>query len=214
MSKHNDPQQSDAPAEPTFRLDQEIARKYDASQLSKLIMRDAGRGEALDLHTRGQMERRLGGDFSQVRLFRGPLAEEVTARYRADAVTVGGTEMILVREGWRSNFQTAAGQALLAHELTHIGQQQRGLHFAHTHGGHDAGHEALEEEAEAVEAATLADHQGQSMAHESEARRTMAERNIWDEVRLKVKEMKEKGEDNDDERGNQNQGSGWGQNRG
>jgi hypothetical protein len=210
MAKQDDPQHSDtsrSPAhseEPQFRLDHEITRKYDPGALSKLIMRDAGRGEALDLHTRASMERRLGGDFSSVRVIRGPLAEEVTARYRADAVTVGGTELVLVREGWRSNFQTAAGASLLAHELTHVQQQQRGLHFAHTPGGHDESHSELEAEAEMMEHLTAAESAGQSLAHESETRRTMAERNTWDEVRKRVKQMKEKQSKDGDERGNPN----------
>src|SRR5262245_35631026 len=126
MADHNQPprpgdrQADPQDEEPRVTLDQEIALKYDPAALSRLVMRDAGRGERLDLHTRMEMERRLGGDFSSVRVFRGPLAEEITARYRADAVTVGGTEMILVREGWRGNQQSAAGKALLAHELTHV----------------------------------------------------------------------------------------------
>ncbi len=211
MAKQDDPQHSDAnksaaqSEEPQFRLDHEITRKYDPSALSKLIMRDAGRGEALDLHTRGQMQQRLGGDFSGVRVIRGPLAEEVTSRYRADAVTVGGTELVLVREGWRSNFQTVAGQSLLAHELTHVQQGQRGLHFAHTPGGHDEAHSDLEAEAEMNEHLTAADAQGRSLAHEAEIRRTMAERNTWDEVRKRVKKMKEKNEKDGDERSNTNQ---------
>ena len=209
MAKQDDPQHSDtsrSPAhseEPQFRLDHEITRKYDPGALSKLIMRDAGRGEALDLHTRAQMERRLGGNFSNVRVIRGPLAEEVTARYRADAVTVGGTELVLVREGWRSNFQTADGQALLAHELTHV-QQQRGLHFAHSPGGHDEAHSHLEDEAELMEHLTRADHQGQSLAREAEQRRSIAHDNTWEEVRKRVKQMKEKKEKDGDERGNPN----------
>ena len=219
MAKQDDPQHSDtsrSPAhseEPQFRLDHEITRKYDPGALSKLIMRDAGRGEALDLHTRGQMERRLGGNFSNVRVIRGPLAEEVTARYRADAVTVGGTELVLVREGWRSNFQTADGQALLAHELTHVQQQQRGLHFAHSPGGHDESHSHLEDEAELMEHLTRADHQGQSLAREAEQRRSVAHDNTWEEVRKRVKQMKEKNEKDGDERGNPNaqSDSGFGQ---
>src|SRR6185295_15907977 len=120
MTRKDGPQdnQRDDVEESMFRLDQEIARKYDPQTLSRLIMRDAGRGEPLDLHTRSRMEHSMGGDFSGVRIIRGPLAEEITSRYRADAVTVGGTELILVREGWQSNFQSAEGYALLAHELT------------------------------------------------------------------------------------------------
>lgn len=150
------PQEKD---ETAFRLDHEIAKKYDPGMLSKLIMRDAGRGESLDLHTRSAMERRLGGNFSNVRVYRGPLAEEVTARYRADAVTVGGTEMILVREGWQSNFSTVQGGALLAHELTHVRQQQRGLHF---HGSGDPS-SPLEREAHSEQ-----DAYAQEFGHEAD----------------------------------------------
>src|SRR5262249_43611508 len=70
MARQDDPQHGDAnrgqqeAEEPSFRLDHEITRKYDPSALSKLIVRDAGRGEPLDLHTRSQMEQHLGGNFS------------------------------------------------------------------------------------------------------------------------------------------------------
>lgn len=193
------PATSSSSDDPPFRLDHEITRKYDPSALSKLIVRDYGRGEALDLHTRGQMERRLGGDFSNVRLIRGPLAEEVTARYRADAVTVGGTELILVREGWRSNFASAAGQALLAHELTHVQQQQRGLHFAHAHDDDDSS--PHEQEALLVEHMTMADQQGAHMAKESSDRQRRAEINIWEEVKKKVRELGDKENEQDELRG-------------
>lgn len=133
-------------------LDQEIARKYDPQALARLVVRDAGRGEPMDLDTRRKMEKRLGGDFGSVRVFRGPLAEEITRRYRADAVTVGGTEMILVREGARGGLHSPTGQALLAHELTHVQQQRRGLQFAQHEGGSAAEHDEGEREAEQVEA--------------------------------------------------------------
>ena len=97
------------------------------------------------------MERRLGGRFGDVRVFRGPFAEAVTKAHRADAVTIANTGMILVREGPRSDPKTALGKALLAHELTHVSQAQRGLHFA-LEGGESQG-AAHEQEAEAVESA-------------------------------------------------------------
>lgn len=112
-------------------LDEEIVRKYDTDRLSRLVVRAAGRGEALDLATRSDIERRLPGyDFSKVRVFRGPLAEEVTQRHKADAVTIANTGMILVRESPRSAPGTTSGQALLAHELTHVAQAQAGMVFA------------------------------------------------------------------------------------
>jgi acetyl/propionyl-CoA carboxylase alpha subunit len=220
MAKQDDTQHGDASTgasqfegeEPSFRLDHEITRRYDPSSLSKLIVRDAGRGEPLDLHTRALMESRLGGNFSNVRIIRGPLAEEVTARYRADAVTVGGTELVLVREGWRSNFQTIAGQSLLAHELTHVQQGQRGLHFAHTPGGHDEAHSALEEEAEMNEHMMEADQKGGELAREAEKRRTMAHDNIWEEVRKRVPKLLDDKKKKGDERGNPNLQSNWDQN--
>lgn len=133
-----------------LELDEEIARKYDTDRLSRLVVRGAGRGERLDLATRSQMERlHPGHDFAEVRVFRGELAEEVTRRHRADAVTVAQTGMILVRETPRSAPGTTSGQALLAHEVTHVAQAQRGLSFAQQGGA--SGHGAHEVEAEAVE---------------------------------------------------------------
>lgn len=169
-------------------LDQEIALKYDPAELSKLVMRDAGRGEPLDAHTRSQMERRLRGDFSNVRIFRGPLADEITARYRADAVTIGGTEMILVREGWRGAPGTAAGKALLAHELTHVQQKQRGLHFAASSGAADSD---IEREAHAVEARVLAEEQGHDPVAEARRRHELRQRRLLNMVRQEVHKWRE-----------------------
>ena len=141
-------------------LSQEIAQRWEPSKLSKLVIGGAGSGEKLDLETQSQMERRLGGRFGDVRIFRGPFAEAVTKAHRADAVTVANTGMILVREGPRSDPKTALGKALLAHELTHVSQAQRGLHFA-LEGGESQG-AAHEQEAEAVEAKVHAEETGQA----------------------------------------------------
>jgi hypothetical protein len=130
-------------------LSQEIAQRWEPSRLSKFVVGGAGSGEKLDLGTQSEMERRLGGRFGDVRVFRGPFAEAVTKAHRADAVTIANTGMILVREGPRSDPKTALGKALLAHELTHVSQAQRGLHFALEGGESQAA--AHEQEAEAVE---------------------------------------------------------------
>jgi Domain of unknown function (DUF4157) len=130
-------------------LSQEIAQRWEPSRLSKFVVAGAGAGEKLDLATQSEMEKRLGGRFGNVRVFRGPFAEAVTKAHRADAVTIANTGMILVREGPRSDPKTALGKALLAHELTHVSQAQRGLHFA-LEGGASQG-EAHEQEAESVE---------------------------------------------------------------
>src|SRR3954470_21034187 len=76
-------------------LDEEIVAKYDPQRLASLVAKGGGRGERLDLATRGEMERRLPGyDFGNVRVFRGALAEEVTQRHNADAVTIANTGII------------------------------------------------------------------------------------------------------------------------
>jgi hypothetical protein len=145
-----------------LKLGQEIAHKYDASRLSRVVVNDAGAGEKLDLGTQSEMEKRLGGRFSDVRIFRGPFAETVTKAHRADAVTIANTGMILVREGPRSDPKTALGKALLAHELTHVSQAQRGLHFALEGGGSQAA--PHEQQAEAVESAVHAEETGGAAA--------------------------------------------------
>ncbi|HEX2569049.1 MAG TPA: DUF4157 domain-containing protein [Polyangia bacterium] len=163
-------------------LDEEIVRKYDRERLARLVQSGAGRGEFLDLQTRSEMERRLpGNDFSQVRIFRGSLAEEVTARYSADAITIANTGMVLVREGPRSAPGTTSGKALLAHELTHVAQAQRGMQFARE-GGAEGEHEA---EARSVEAETA--RAGDTAAQganrvEGERRREMRNRQIVERV--------------------------------
>ncbi len=139
-------------------LSDDIARRYDPTRLAQLVVDQAGRGEQLEFGLRSEMEKRLGGSFEHVRIIRGQFAEDVTRAHRADAITVANTGMILVREGPRADPSTALGKALVAHELTHVTQAQRGLHFA-LEGG-EAGEGAHEAEASAVETAVAADASG------------------------------------------------------
>ncbi len=140
------------------QLTQDIANKYDPSTMSKMVVESAGRGEALDYATRVEMERRLRGNFGNVRVFRGAFADSMTKAHGADAVTVANTGMIMMGSGRRSDPKTALGKSLLAHELTHVSQAQQGLHFALEGGqGQAAPHE---QEAEAVESAVHAEATG------------------------------------------------------
>jgi hypothetical protein len=141
-----------------LKLSQDIAQRWEPSRLSRMVVGEAGSGERLDIGTQSEMEKRLGGRFSDVRVFRGAFAEAVTRAHRADAVTIANTGMILVREGPRSDPKTALGKALLAHELTHVSQAQRGLHFA-LEGGESQG-APHEQEAEAVEQQVHAEASG------------------------------------------------------
>jgi len=144
------------------QLTDELAKKYAPERLLKLIGKRAGRGEALEHSLRNKYERKFGVDLGHVRIFSGEFAEEFNRQRGAYAVTVGGTGMILMGNSPEKSMASASGQALLAHELTHVAQQQRGLGgglhrkavidmpFAEEH----------EEEADAVEAQAHHEAQG------------------------------------------------------
>ncbi|HET9624802.1 MAG TPA: DUF4157 domain-containing protein [Kofleriaceae bacterium] len=132
-------------------LTDELARKYDPERLLRMIARRAGRGERLDHSIRHKYEQRFGVDLGHVRIFSGEFAEEFNRKRNAYAVTVGATGMILMGGSPEKSMASASGQALLAHELTHVAQAQRGLHRKATFDGGMPFTEEHEEEAEAVE---------------------------------------------------------------
>jgi len=150
VSTDGPPEQEQDRAE---EISDEIARKYDPKRLLKMIAKRAGRGEALDHSLRSKYERRFGVDLGHVRIYTGEFAEEFNRRRDAHAVTVGATGMILMGGSPERSRGSTSGQALLAHELTHVAQQSRhaggGLHRKATGGMPFA--EEHEVEAEAVE---------------------------------------------------------------
>lgn len=77
-------------------------------------------GQTLDRATQHKMEQRLGHDFRRVRVHSDPQAAAAAQAAGAAAYTVG--RHIVFGRG-RYQPQTAAGQRLLAHELTHVVQQ-------------------------------------------------------------------------------------------
>ncbi|MFG3360085.1 eCIS core domain-containing protein [Streptomyces griseofuscus] len=85
------------------------------------VLRSPGR--PLEDSVRGDMEARLGADFSDVRVHTGRAAHESAAAVSAEAYTSGSH--IVFREG-RYDPASAAGRTVLAHELTHVVQQRRG----------------------------------------------------------------------------------------
>jgi hypothetical protein len=109
------------------QLTDELAKKYDPERLLKIIGKRAGKGQSLDATVRNRYERKFGVDLGHVRVFTGEFAEEFNKQRGSYAVTVGGTGMILMGNSPEKSIASAAGQALLAHELTHVAQQQRGL---------------------------------------------------------------------------------------
>jgi hypothetical protein len=135
-------------------LSDELAKKYDPERLLKIIGKRAGRGEALDHSLRNKYEKKFGVDLGHVRLVTGEFAEEFNRQRQAYAVTIGTTGMILMGNSPDKAAGSAAGSALLAHELTHVAQAQRGLHRKGYGGDMPFGNEH-EAEAEAVEAHEL-----------------------------------------------------------
>ena len=109
-------------------LTDELAKKYDPARLLKIVSKRAGRGDPLEHSIRSRYERRFGVDLGHVRVYTGEFAEEFNRQRSAYAVTVGATGMILMGNSPEKSMGSASGQALLAHELTHVAQQARGLH--------------------------------------------------------------------------------------
>ena len=137
-------------------LSHEIAKRWDPDQLTKAVQKRGGGGQALDLTTRGRFEKRLGVDLGDVRVYSGEFAEQVTKHHKAEAVTIGGTGMILMGGTADRSPVSRSGEALLGHELTHVAQSARGMFRSAPGERAPLATEAHEAEAEAVEAEILA----------------------------------------------------------
>jgi hypothetical protein len=133
----------------------EIARKYDPERLLGMVSKSAGRGQSLDHSVRQRYEKRFGVDLGHVRVYTGEFAEEFNRQRGAYAVTIGSTGMILMGGSPDRSMGSAAGKALLAHELTHVAQASSGLHrksfgsampFAHEEAQFEAAAEQVEAE--------------------------------------------------------------------
>ena len=114
-------------------LTDELARKYDPERMLRMIGKRAGRGDPLEHSVRAKYERRFGVDLGHVRIFTGEFAEEFNRQRNAYAVTVGATGMIMMGNSPDKSMASAQGQALLAHELTHVAQQSKNAGEARKH---------------------------------------------------------------------------------
>jgi hypothetical protein len=77
-------------------------------------------GRPLPERTREYFEPRFGRDFGDVRVHTGPQADEAARSIDATAFTLG-TDIVFKSGSYRPG--TSAGRKLLAHELTHVVQQ-------------------------------------------------------------------------------------------
>jgi hypothetical protein len=94
-------------------------------------------GQPLDAATRTFMEPRLGHDFGHVRIHKDIEAAKSARAINALAFTVGSD--IVFGEGQYAP-EVIEGGKLLAHELTHVIQQESGLEAHQTDNGKDAPH--------------------------------------------------------------------------
>lgn len=83
-----------------------------------------GGGQQLPAESRSFFEPRFGHDFSQVQIHTGGGADQMARAFHAKAFTVG-KDVVFGADHYQPT--TPAGQWLIAHELTHVLQQQEGL---------------------------------------------------------------------------------------
>jgi hypothetical protein len=161
MAKDDKPTGPDADADlaPEARLEKMLAARWDPAKLSKFL-KSSGRGTALDASHRGRFEKRLGVDLGNVRIFTGELAEEITAAHGAEALTVGDTGMIVMRQSAKFAPGSAAYTSLLAHELTHVAQAKPDALSRKATSAQQSQVDSSEQEAQQQEAEVLAEELG------------------------------------------------------
>lgn len=157
----DDPGDRDSGVPPEQRLEQVLAAKWDPGKLSKFLKSSqTSKGQRLDAEHRGRFEKRLGVDLGSVRIFTGELAEEITKAHGAEALTVGDTGMILMRQSSKYTKGSAEHTSLLAHELTHVAQARPDAMARKATSAAQANKEASEQEAEHHEAQVMAEELG------------------------------------------------------
>jgi hypothetical protein len=168
---------------PEKRLEEVLAAKWDPGKLSKFMKgSQTSKGQRLEAQDRGRFEKRLGVDLGAVRIYTGTLAEEITKAHGAEALTVGDTNMILMRES--SKFQKGSAQytSLLAHELTHVAQARPDAMARKSTSANQADKGASEQEAEQHEAEVLAELTGQPGAKPDEGSKSDAKKDKKDQL--------------------------------
>ena len=92
-------------------------------EIADNIKAEKGGGQQLDDSTRADMEGHLGADLSGVRVHTGGQADALNRSVQAEAFTTGND--VFFKSGKYSP-GTSDGRGLLAHELTHVVQQNSG----------------------------------------------------------------------------------------
>ncbi len=89
--------------------------------VSSMILSSVGKGQAMDTPRKTLMERAFNKDFSNVRVHTGGAAAEMSDAIQARAFTFGH-DIFFNREQYSNSRE---GKRLLAHELTHVLQQDQ-----------------------------------------------------------------------------------------
>jgi hypothetical protein len=150
------------------KLLEELLKRWDPDKMARFEALRRGKGSRLDASTRAKFEGRFGVDLGNVRILTGDLAEEITRAHGAEALTLGDTGMILMRGSSRYSPGSAAGQALLAHELTHVAQMRPAAIARSAPEAGPLAQEPSEEEALAVEGQVAAEEGGAMSDHPSD----------------------------------------------
>ncbi len=151
------------------RFQQVLQSRWDPSKISGFMKSSQrSQGQRLDFSNRSRFERRLGVDLGDVRIFTGELAEEITKAHNAEALTVGSTGMILMRNSGFYAPGSAAGTALLGHELTLVAQGRASAISRKNVSADLAREDASEMEAEHVEQQVLQEEQGGGVSGDPE----------------------------------------------
>ena len=108
---------------PVSRKEEGDAPHANADAIHANLHSNNGRGRALDAGLRAQFEPVFGADLSDVRIHADARADALARALHAKAFTMG--DEVFFRAGHFAP-QTAKGERLLAHELTHTVQQSRG----------------------------------------------------------------------------------------
>jgi hypothetical protein len=97
-----------------------IGSQSDMDTVERSIDQARGGGHGMDHGTRSRMESAFGADFSSVRVHTDNRADTLSQSLSARAFTTGRD--VFFRQG-EYNPGTSSGRELLAHELTHVVQQ-------------------------------------------------------------------------------------------
>jgi hypothetical protein len=116
----------------------------DAGDL-QAIQAELGAGHPLDGGVKSQMESAFGGDFSQVRIHTDSTAASLSTQLNARAFTIGRDVAFGMGEYQPG---TLIGDALIAHELAHVVQQENGSASVAPKSSQSSEYGALEDDAD------------------------------------------------------------------